>query len=114
MGRVTQLFLDLLSFNTPQARALNFAGILFIAATVPVSKLHYVPVRSVYESVFGLQFYSSGITRALTSLMHGDVAGAWGYNKLVFLVFGVIVTLLVINIVKSVKYYQQTKKLYPF
>lgn len=35
---------------------------------------------------FGLTAWSAGMTRALVSLLHGDVRGAWDYNPLIFLV----------------------------
>lgn len=107
------LLLDLVSFNTPQARTINFTLIFLIAALVPTDKLRYLPVRSIWKEVFHVEPYSVGLTRAMSRLFHGDFIGAWSFNKLVFPVFFVILSLLLFNIIKSIKYYRETGKIYP-
>ena len=93
---------DLISFNTPRAIVFNLSIILIILAIIPTDKLHYLPIRSVYENVFGFMPYSSGLTRALSSLLHGNLSGAWNYNKLVFVVLATTIILIVTNINRSV------------
>jgi|SRR3989344_1410966 len=110
----TKYFLfDLLSFNTPQARVINITLIFLIAALVPTDKLHYLPVRSVWKDVFHIELYSVGLTRAMSRLFHGDLIGAWNFNKLVFPVLAVMLSLLVLNLIKSIKFYKKTGKIYP-
>lgn len=116
MSRFTNIkhfLFDLLSFNTPQARVINFSLIFLLAALVPTDKLHYLPVRSIWKEVFHIEPYSVGLTRAMSRLFHGDLTGAWNFNKLVFPVFLVMSFLLVINLIKSIKYYKETGKIYP-
>ena len=52
------------------------------------------------------------MTRAMSRLLHGDLSGAWGYNKIIFIVFIVMTVILIVNLVKSVKYYKKTKKIF--
>lgn len=116
MSRIQKLksFLsDLVSFNTPQAQVINFTLIFLTAALVPTDKLHYLPVRSIWKDVFHVEPYSVGLTRAMSRLFHGDLVGAWNFNKLVFLVFLVMLSLLIINMIKSIKYYLATGRIYP-
>lgn len=105
---IKEILLDIISFNSPQAKVFNFTLIFIIAATVPTNKLKYLPIRSIYESVFHIQLYSSGMTRAMSRLFHGDFVGAWEFNKLVFPVFLTMLILNIINIVKCIKYYKKS------
>lgn len=111
--KIKHFLFDLVSFNTPQARVINFILIFLTAALVPTDKLHYLPVRSIWKEVFHIEPYSVGLTRAMSRLFHGDLVGAWNFNKLVFPVFAVMLLLLIHNFVKSIKYYQKTGKIYP-
>lgn len=92
-----RLILEHLAFNSPRARTLNLAGIVVLAAAVPTDRLHWLPVRSVWENVFGVRLYSSGLTRALSRLFHGDLEGAWAFNPLVFVVAPLILFLIAWN-----------------
>lgn len=112
--RINFFLLDLISFNTPQARVINFTLIFLIAALVPTEKLHYLPVRSIWKEVFHVELYSVGLTRAMSRLFHGDLVGAWNFNKLVFPVFFVMLFLLIFNMIKSIKHYRETGKIYPW
>lgn len=97
LRRVGRILLEHLAFDSPRARTLNFLGILALAAAIPTDRLDWLPVRSVWENVFGVRPYSSGLTRALSRLLHGDLDGAWAFNPLVFLVFPLIVALIAWN-----------------
>lgn len=111
--KLKSFLLDLISFNTPQARVINFTLIFLIAALVPTDKLHYLPVRSIWKEVFHIEPYSVGLTRAMSRLFHGDLMGAWNFNKLVFPVLAVMLFLLITNIIKSIRFYQKTGRIYP-
>lgn len=93
-ARVRRILLDHVSFNTPRARVLNLVSILALLASLPTDRLRYLPVRSLFESVFHVRPYSSGIMRALSRLLHGDLAGALEFNKLVVLVFFIMVAII--------------------
>ena len=111
--KLRSFLFDLLSFNTPQAKVINFTLIFLIAASVPTDRLNYLPVRSIYKEVFHIEPYSVGLTRAMSRLLHGDLVGAWNFNKLAFPVFLVMLFLLITNLIKSIRHYQKTGDLYP-
>ena len=118
MGRKTLkkikfFILDLLSFDSVQARLINLSLILLLSLTLTYDKVKYIPVRSIY-SLLGIKAYSIGMTRALSSLMHLDIKQALEFNKLIIIVFLVIMTLWIINLVKCIKYYKKTGKIYSF
>jgi|SRR3989344_893915 len=116
MGRLIKFksfFLDLLSFGTPQAKVINFSLMLLISILVPTKDLHYLPIRSIWRDVFKIEPYSVGLTRAMSRLFHGDLIGAWNFNKLVFPVAVVVIWLLIGNLIKSIKYYKKTGEIYP-
>ncbi len=98
------LFL-MLSLSKPLSRIILFCSGLVILWILPTANLHYLPVRSIYESFFGFKPYSSGITRAVSRLLHGDITGAWNFNPLVYLVIPIIFIILV----KDINYLIRTK-----
>jgi len=57
------------------------------------AKVHVYP-RCVFHTLTGLQCPGCGTTRALHHLLHGDVAGAFHLNAMLFVAvpFGVIAT----------------------
>ena len=121
------IFLDLVSFNTPQARVFNLSAILIALAVVPTKHLVYSPVKCVFKNVIlplvfrgncptsglfaGCECPACGMTRAMSRLLHGDVVGAYGFNKGVFLVLLVMLVLIAINLVKSVREYKKNGKI---
>jgi hypothetical protein len=112
--KLKKIFLDLISFDSPQAKVFNFSLILLIAAVIPTDKLGYLPIFSIYQTFFNMTFYSSGMTRGMSRLFHGDINGALTYNKLIIILVLVIFFLLVYNIIESVKYYKENKKIYKY
>ena len=114
LTRLKNIFLDLLSFDSPQAKVFNFFMIFFIASIVPTNLLGYLPIFSVYKTFFNLTLYSSGMTRAMSRLFHGDLIGALSFNKLVVFVFAVMLVLIIINLKRSFDYYKETGKIYKY
>ena len=108
-----QRFLELLGFSTPRAVVIDLVLILAVLAFVPTELLVYSPVKCVFKNVlFPLLFRGScptsgpfagcdcpacGMTRGMSRLLHGDLAGAWAYNPLVFVVAALMVVLLIVN-----------------
>lgn len=89
--------MELVGFSTPRAITINLLAILGFLALWPTERLGDVPVRSVWESVFHVRPYSSGMMRALSSLLHLDLAGAAKFNRLSFVVLPLIIGLVVVN-----------------
>ncbi len=113
LKKIKVFLFDLLSFNTSQARVINFLLIFLVAFLVPTNKLQYLPVRSIWKEVFNVEPYSVGLTRAMSRLFHGDFIGAWNFNKLAYPVLAVMLFLFITSLVESIKYYKKTGKIYP-
>ena len=102
---VVQKFLFLISLSKPLSRIIIFTSGILILALIPTEKLHYLPVRSLYESFLHLKPYSSGITRAVSRLLHGDLVGAWKFNSLAYL----LVPILSFILIKDITYIIRTR-----
>jgi hypothetical protein len=123
-----RFILDLISFNTPQAKVINLGLILLILAILPTNNLSYSLFKCVFKHfllplIFGGICPTSGLfancacpacgmTRALSSLLHGQINSAWNFNPLVFILLPVMVALIIINLVAWVKYYKKNKTLF--
>jgi hypothetical protein len=128
LKRMKLIFLDLLSFGSPQAIVINLSVILMILSLVSPLALEQGPDISVYRNIIPLiiddcpesgwfkdcKVPSYGMTRGISSILHGDLAGAYSYNRSVFILFGVMVFLIVVNLVKVVKGYKKRGNLYEF
>jgi len=127
--KIKTLFLDILSFGTPQARVFNIFFIFFILGVVPTGSLEYSPINCIFKQfLLPLVFRGNcptsglfancecpacGLMHAISRLLHGDFAGAWSFNKLVFIVFIVMTVILITNLIISIRYYKKTGKIYP-
>ena len=96
-------FFLILSLSKPLSRVIVFSFSLILLFFLPTNKLHYLPVRSIYESLFNFKPYSSGITRAVSRLLHGDAKEAWEFNPLVFLVIPIALFILIKDILYLIK-----------
>ncbi len=94
-GKYWQFAKELASLSTPRGRLVAFGGVTLTLAIIPTDKLYYLPIKSVYESVFGWAPYSSGMTRGVSSILHGKVQNAWEFNPLSFLVVGAVLGIIV-------------------
>ena len=101
---LNNLFL-ILSLSKPLSRIIVFCSGLMILWFLPTDKLYYLPVRSIYESLFNFKPYSSGITRAVSRLLHGDLIGAWNFNPLVYLIIPIVLFILI----KDISYLIRTR-----
>jgi hypothetical protein len=86
---------------------------LYIAllAILPFS-LYLIPKRFIFDNgltfcliknIFGIECYGCGITRSIFSILYLDFGSAYDYNKLVFLVFPILVYLWIRLIAIKVK-----------
>jgi hypothetical protein len=92
-----RFFLELVGFSTPRAITINLGSIVAFLAVWPTDRLGEVPVRSVWENVFHVRPYSSGMMRALSSLLHLDVEAAWRFNPLAFVVLPLLLFMVMLN-----------------
>ena len=81
----------LLTLQSPSSRLIVFAvlslGIFF-------APYHWLAHLSLWQHI-GIQAPSIGLTRAYWLLLHGDPAGAWERNALIFLVLAIGIPLLI-------------------
>lgn len=64
-----------------------FVAVVLLLAAIPVEVVEHGPVLCMYRNLFGRECLGCGLTRALSCLLHGRVADAALYNRLVFIVF---------------------------
>lgn len=60
---------------------------------IPTSWLAQQPSLCVFKAITGHECYGCGITKAVLHFLHGDFSAAWHYNKLIVLVFPVLLYL---------------------
>jgi hypothetical protein len=121
-----KISLDLVSFGTPYAIVLNLALIIFILAVLPTDALQHSPVKCVFKTIIlplvfhgscpiyglfaGCECPACGITRGVSSLLHGDIPGAYAYNPLSFLVLATMLFLLVLNLYRTIERLKHPKQ----
>jgi hypothetical protein len=100
----------------------------FTLSIIPTEDLHFLFFKSVFKDILlpwiyegncptmgflkDCNVYSTGETRGLSRLLHGDLLGAYNYNKLVFLLFLTIIAVLIINLIKVYKIYKKTGRIF--
>jgi hypothetical protein len=82
-------------------RVAAILGGLAVLALVPTAWLERTPSVCLYWNVFGVHCPGCGMTRAFSALLHHDFTRALSYNKLVVLVFPVIVAVLAFDLAAS-------------
>jgi len=117
--KIKKFFIYFLGFDKPGAIVINLSLILIFLAVIPANVVSKGPPICVFKNII-LPFVfhgncptsglfvdcncpACGLTRAISSIMHGDFSAAWGYNRLSFLVFGLMVFLIIFNLIKAIK-----------
>lgn len=128
--KVKYIFLDLISFGSPQAILFNLSTILILLFIVPTKYLIYSPAKCIFKNILLPLIFKGncpttgifancdgpacGLTRAMSSLLHGDFYAAWNFNKGVYLLFSIMIIVLIINLVKTINYYRKHGNIYDF
>lgn len=73
-------------------------GILFIIPTSFFEQGHSI---CLFKTILGRECWGCGMTRAFSCVVHGNLHKALGYNKLVIIVFPLIVCLCVRSCIKG-------------
>lgn len=92
---------------------INLSSILLLLALVPTRIIESAPKLCVFKNIIIPLFFQGhcpitgffldcscpacGLTQAMSHLLHGEVSIAWGYNKGIFLVLLVMISLMAIN-----------------
>lgn len=69
-------------------------GMVVVAALVPPGLLDRLPALCLFRNLTGWECPGCGMTRAVLSLLRGDLATALHYNRMVVLVFPLLCCLL--------------------
>ncbi|MDD3175305.1 MAG: DUF2752 domain-containing protein [Candidatus Nanoarchaeia archaeon] len=125
MGRqIKKVFGDLISFGTPQAIVINIFLIFLIFTLIPTSTLENKPSLCIFKNIILPFIYNNncptegifkdcecpgcGLTRAMSSLMHGNLKDALNYNKGIIPLVLTMIVFWIINLRKSIKHYKKT------
>jgi hypothetical protein len=71
---------------------------LLSLALVPVSVIERGPGVCIFKHLFGRECLGCGLTRGLSALLHGNLAVALSYNRLVLVVFTALCLLLFLDV----------------
>lgn len=97
------------------AKNIKIAGI----ALIPVI-LYSIPKDFIFQgnfpiclskNLFGVECYGCGTSRAVFSLLYFDFSEAWGYNKLIVIIFPLLVYIWLKNLLLAIK--KQTGNTFP-
>jgi len=88
------------------ARPLLLALGLTCFAAIPTAWLERAPSLCTYKRLFGIECLGCGMTRAISCLLHGDIAAALAYNKLVMAVFPLLVLFLLRDVASRYRYFR--------
>lgn len=80
-------------------RMVVLAYSLIFLATIPTELIERGPVVCIFKNLIGIECFGCGITRALSSILHGNLVAAVSYNKLVVIVFLLLCFILLKDIV---------------
>lgn len=97
---MSKYFIELISLSTPRARLCFWATVTFIIIVLPY---RFFENLSLWQRLGWDSAPSIGLTRAYWLLIHGDISGAWGRNRLIFAVVAVGLPILIIDFYKIVK-----------
>ena len=107
--------LDCISFNKPKAIVFNLSSVLVALAAIPQSYLSSSPVKCIFKTIGEYAFHghcpasgflagcncpACGLTRGMSSLLHGRLHEAIAYNPLVLPLFLTMIVLIVINLIR--------------
>jgi hypothetical protein len=70
------------------------ATLVMLAAWLPPGLLDHLPTLCLFRNLAGWECPGCGMTRAVLSLLRGDLATALHYNRMVVLVFPLLCCLL--------------------
>lgn len=80
-------------------RMVVLACALILLATIPTELIERGPVVCVFKNLIGIECFGCGMTRALSSILHGNLVAAISYNKLVVIVFLLLCFILLKDVV---------------
>jgi len=104
-----QLVRESTSLSTPRGRLVSFGIVLIVLTITPTEKLYFLPIKSIYETFLGFVPYSSGMTRGVSSVLHGNFEAAFEFNPLSFVVLGIVLILVVTDAIKIINQFRKSR-----
>lgn len=95
MKKITQIF-----------RVVTMIGMIIfpiIVLLIPVDYVEANPIPCVFRTFFNIECIGCGMTRASLNLLHFNFAKAYEYNRLVFIVLPLVISLYTIQFLKLIK-----------
>ncbi|MBI5215724.1 MAG: DUF2752 domain-containing protein [Ignavibacteriae bacterium] len=72
-----------------------------LLAIIPTEVLQTLPTVCVFKNLFGVECFGCGVTRAISSVLHGEFQQAWLFNKFIVTIFPLLVFYLTYSYFKS-------------
>jgi hypothetical protein len=96
--KLSVLLREAVTLATPRGRLIVFVPVLLLLAAIPVPFLEQtLPQLSICHALLGEHCYSVGITRGVSSILHGAFVQAWSYNPLAFPVLAVLLSIALLD-----------------
>ncbi len=87
------------------SKKIRLAGWLLLPAVLyllPAEGIMHGRSLCLFRNLFDRPCYGCGMARALFSLLHGDAAAAWDYNRLAFVVAPLLLYLYIKELKKTI------------
>jgi len=105
MGRkiksVKEIFSKVFTLSYPRWRFFIFLGVLILLRVLPFSLIKRTQELSICALVLGKYCYSVGLTRGVSSLLHGNFGLGLEYNILSVAVLGILVIFIIYDFYKG-------------
>lgn len=97
----------------PKYRVILISFCMLLLSILPFDKLYLLPTFSVFSKIglydfLGFEFYSVGMTRALSSFFHFNFLDAYNYNPLVFIFISILFIIYIKDIYLLFKYIKKS------
>lgn len=99
--------IETITLQSPKGRLTFLAVVTIVVFLVPFAWLENL---SLWKNIGWESAPSIGLTRAYWLLLHGDPAGAWERNSLIYLVLVVVVTIVIADITKLRRQRKEAEK----
>ena len=83
----------------PAGRLFILGSAFLLLAALPTQVIARSPSLCLFKNAFGVECLGCGMTRALSAWLHADAAAALAYNKLVVVVFPLLCTFLIKDLI---------------